>query len=94
VPEEVRKRFDVHLVYQHNPCFKGRIFNQYSYLQLYRHVSAEYVFSLFVDGNLGVSLGRTVLLTAHTGMNFSFSPDPRPACGKLFLNLSKEVDVG
>lgn len=49
VNRQVLKDFSVHVVFEHQPCLPGRLFNQYSYLNLYRQSTAEFVVTIDSD---------------------------------------------
>lgn len=47
LPKETKHT--IRVVKEHSPCMSGRVFNQYSYLTLDRHVRSEYVVTLDSD---------------------------------------------
>ncbi|KAH9262754.1 hypothetical protein BASA82_000210 [Batrachochytrium salamandrivorans] len=49
VPKPLLEGYAVKLVYEHQPCMLGRIFNQYSYLNLPAHTNAEFVVTIDSD---------------------------------------------
>lgn len=49
IPTLRNPRHSYRVVYEHAPCMKGRFFNQYSYLTLDRHSTAEYVVTIDSD---------------------------------------------
>ncbi|KAH9262755.1 hypothetical protein BASA82_000211 [Batrachochytrium salamandrivorans] len=49
VPRALLQNYSVHVVYEHQPCFPGRLFNQYAYLNLYKHSQAEFVVTIDSD---------------------------------------------
>lgn len=49
VPKALLRDYSVHVVYEHQPCLPGRLFNQYAYLNLYRHSHAEFVVTIDSD---------------------------------------------
>jgi hypothetical protein len=49
IPQRLREMYAVKVIFEPCPCMSGRIFNQYSYLNLDRYSTAEYVVTIDSD---------------------------------------------
>jgi hypothetical protein len=59
-------RHSVKIIYEHNPCFTGRVFNQYSYVHFEQYSTAEYTVTIDSDCALMRPFVPDVLFVEHS----------------------------
>lgn len=84
VPEFYREFHTFRIIYERIPCISGRLFNQYSYLNLHKYINSDYVvtidtdcvFTMPVTPDLLFSAGGKLLLPTSMAFQADYAWDP------------------
>lgn len=73
IPLSLKDTHSITVVYEHTPCMPGRVFNQLSYLNLYKYSIADYVVTLDSDCYLFTPVTPDILFNEKQELYLPFS---------------------